>query len=227
MISKQQQRQSIIRYFVDEAGDPVLFNRKGQLIIGNDGCSRYFILGKLEIEQPEKLSEQLEALRRDLLADHYFKGVPSMQPEHRKTALGFHAKDDIPEVRREVYKLLRNSDVRFYAVVRDKSNLAAYVQQQNARDPDYRYSQNEQYDLLVKELFSKLHHMADEVHICFAKRGNKSRNAAFRTALQQAATAFASSFGFSHPATNEVHSSTPPKCVIIPSLFSWSRWRCS
>ena len=93
MISKQKERQSIIRYFVDEAGDPVLFNRKGQLIIGNDGCSRYFILGKLEIEQPEKLSEQMEALRCDLLADHYFKGVPSMQPEHRKSMLKLCTKD--------------------------------------------------------------------------------------------------------------------------------------
>ena len=150
-----------------------------------------------------------------------------MQPEPRKTALGFHAKDDIPEVRREVYKLLRNSDVRFYAVVRDKSNLAAYVQQQNARDPDYRYNQNEQYDLLAKELFSKLHHMANKVHICFAKRGNKSRNGAFRSALQQAPTAFAASFGFTHPATNEIHSSTPPKCVSLQAAdyYLWALQR--
>jgi len=87
--------------------------------------------------------------------------------------------------------------------------------------------QNEQYNLLVKELFSKPHHMADEVHICFAKRGNKSRNAAFRSALQQAATAFASSFGFAHPATNDVHSSTPPKCVSLQAVdyYLWALQR--
>lgn len=201
---------SRLHYFVDEAGDPTLFNRKGRVIVGQEGCSRYFILGKLEIEDPDALSAQLTALRLELLADPYFKAVPSMQPERRKTALTFHAKDDIPEVRREVYRLLLGARVRFYAVVKDKTHLATYVQQQNARDSGYRYRENEQYDLLVKELFDKLHHMADEVRICFAKRGNKPRNTAFRSALEQAAASFARSFGFAHPATNEVISSTPP-----------------
>lgn len=219
--------ESIIHYFVDEAGDPTLFNRKGRLIVGDEGCSRYFMLGKLEIDQPDVLSAQLRALRQELLTDPYFKAVPSMQPENQKTALAFHAKDDIPEVRREVYKLLLNTGARFYAVVRDKTNLATYVQQQNSRDTSYRYSENEQYDLLVKELFGKLHHMADEVRICFAKRGNKTRNAAFRFALEQAAIAFAKSFGFEHPATNEVISSTPSQtpCLQAVDYYLWALQR--
>jgi hypothetical protein len=40
------------------------------------------------------------------LADPYFKGVPSMQADAKKTALFFHAKDDLPEVRREVFRVL-------------------------------------------------------------------------------------------------------------------------
>lgn len=227
MMSSQEMEKSVIHYFVDEAGDPTLFNCKGQLIIGNDGCSRYFMLGKLDIDEPETLAEELNALRRELLADPYFKSVPSMQPENRKTALAFHAKDDVAEVRREVYSLLRKKRVRFYAVVRDKSNLATFVQQQNVRDASYRYSQNEQYDILVKELFSKLHHMADDVRICFAMRGNKSRNAAFRTALEQAAAAFARSFGFTHPAKNDVLSSIPPNCVGLQAIdyYLWALQR--
>ncbi|MCF7992862.1 MAG: DUF3800 domain-containing protein [Thiohalocapsa sp.] len=218
---------SVVHYFVDEAGDPTLFDRKGRLIIGNDGCSRFFMLGKLEIDEPDALARQLSELRQELLADPYFKAVPSMQPQNRKTALSFHAKDDIPEVRREVYRLLLKANLRFYAVVRDKTHLATYVQQQNARDPSYRYSQNEQYDLLVQELFGKLHHMAEEVRICFAKRGNKSRNAAFREALEEAATAFARSFGFAHPATNDVVSSTPPQCPGLQAAdyYLWALQR--
>ena len=227
MTSHQDADKSVVQYFVDEAGDPTLFNRKGQLIIGNDGCSRYFLLGKLDIDDPETLFEELSALRRELSADPYFKTVPSMQPENRKTALAFHAKDDVPEIRREVYKLLLKRNVRFYAVIRDKGNLAAFVQQQNERDSGYRYSQNEQYDLLVKELFGKLHHMADEVRICFARRGTKSRNDAFRAALEQAADAFARSFGFSHPAKNHVISTTPPKCAGLQAVdyYLWALQR--
>jgi hypothetical protein len=33
--------ESLVYYFVDEAGDPVLFNRKERVIVGDEGCSRY------------------------------------------------------------------------------------------------------------------------------------------------------------------------------------------
>ncbi len=220
-------KKETIHYFVDEAGDPTLFNRKKQIIVGNEGCSNYFMLGKMEIVEPTEVAGELNALRTELLADPYFKHVPSMQPEKRKTAVAFHAKDDLPEIRREVFKLLLKKNLRFYAVVRDKRDLVIYVQQQNDRDPSYRYSQNEQYDLLVKELFRKLHHMADDVNICFAKRGNKPRNDAFRTALEQAGEAFKRSFGFAHPARNNVISSTPAKCVGLQAAdyYLWALQR--
>lgn len=100
--------------FVDEAGDPTLFDAKGRELPGQEGCSKFFILGALEVRDPSALAEDLNALRRRLLADPYFRGVPSMQPERRKTALAFHAKDDLPEVRREVYQLLLRHDVKFF-----------------------------------------------------------------------------------------------------------------
>lgn len=227
MDSEPETPTSRLHYFVDEAGDPTLFNRKGRVIVGNDGCSRYFILGKLDIEDPVSLEGDLAAFRAELLADPYFKRVPSMQPEARKTVLAFHAKDDVAEVRREVYRVLLKARVRFYAVVRNKRDLASYVQQQNARDPRYRYKQNEQYDLLVRELFSKLHHMADHVRICFARRGTKPRNDAFRHALEQAGETFARGFGFPHPAVNEVMSSTPQHCPGLQAAdyYLWALQR--
>lgn len=36
------------------------------------------MLGKLDIDDPDQLSKDLEVLRADLLADPYFKNVPSM-----------------------------------------------------------------------------------------------------------------------------------------------------
>ena len=114
----------MIHYFVDEAGDPSLFNRKGRIIVGDPGCSGYFMLGKMEIEDPLQVARELEALRAELLADPYFKNVPSMQPGRGKTAIAFHANDDLPEIRREVFRLLSRQKVRFYAVVRDKRDLA-------------------------------------------------------------------------------------------------------
>lgn len=116
-------------YFVDEAGDATIFGQRGKVLIGEKGCSRYFILGVLDVPNPVVLQNELDALRQSLLADPYFKKVPSMQPGARKTALMFHAKDDVPEVRREVFALLQRHDFRFLAVVRDKKRILEYVRQ--------------------------------------------------------------------------------------------------
>src|SRR5436853_4727944 len=99
-------------YFIDEAGDPTLFGSKGNVLVGSEGCSRFFILGILDANDPIALGYDLTSLRAQLLADPYFRDVASMQPANEKTALCFHAKDDLPEVRREVFKLLCNHDLR-------------------------------------------------------------------------------------------------------------------
>ena len=43
-------------YFMDEAGDATLFNAKGQDIIGKAGCSRFSMLGLLDVKDPEALT---------------------------------------------------------------------------------------------------------------------------------------------------------------------------
>jgi hypothetical protein len=187
--------QSIRHYFVDEAGDGTLFDRKGRVLIGTEGCSRYFMLGLVDVPDPVSLQQDLDDLRARLLADPYFKDVPSFQPEAQKTVLAFHAKDDLPEVRREVFALLLRHSLRFLAVVRDKQKLLEYVRLRNERDAAYRYNPNEVYDYLVRRLFKNLLHKDDEYNITFARRGNSDRTAALRTALEAARLRFAEQWG--------------------------------
>lgn len=195
-LSHSSERQKSVRYyFVDEAGDGVLFDRKGRAIIGKEGCSRYFILGLLDIADPHKLINSLSELRKVLLEDQYFSGVPSMQPKARKTALSFHAKDDLPEVRREVFSLLLKQDLRFFAVVRDKNKVLDYVRQRNMTDIQYRYHPNELYDYLVRNLFKDRLHKDDEYHICFARRGKSDRTEALAKALEAARKKFTEKWG--------------------------------
>jgi len=125
--SSSQDSKDVLYYFVDEAGDPKLFGRRDEVVVGNDGVSKYFMLGKLDVADPAALHEDLEALRVELLTDPYFKDVPSLQPERRKTALAFHAKNDLPEVRRAVYKVLLKPahELEFSVVIRDKMELVA------------------------------------------------------------------------------------------------------
>lgn len=197
------QSPTIRHYFVDEAGDPTLFDRKGRIIVGTEGCSCYFILGLLHIEQPEALDYDLKQLHEQLLKDPYFKGVPSMQPEAGKTAVAFHAKDDLPEVRREVFSLMQKHDLRFFAEVRDKKKYAGFVQQWNTQG-SYRYNPNKLYDELVSRLFMNRLHKADEHVIQFARRGTRDRTASLREALETSRTRFAKKWGIVSQAVLQV-----------------------
>lgn len=196
-------------YFVDEAGDSVLFGRRGKLMLGQEGCSRFFMMGCLEVADPVTLATEMEALRRDLLADPTINRVPSMTPERKKTALAFHAKDDIPEVRRDVFKLLIRHEVKFYAIIRDKAALAATVRLRNATDPAYRYNENEVYDDLVSRLFKDRLHKADHHEVVFARRGNKDRTHALSAALDKARNKFFRTWGIRGSGTIAVQAAFP------------------
>ena len=214
-------------YFVDEAGDGTLFNRRGRVIVGTEGCSRFFILGLADIRDPASLGRDLEALRARLLADPYFRGAPSMQPEARKTARAFHAKDDLPEVRRDVFSVLMRHEIRFFAVVRDKLTVFDYVRQRKEQDPGYRYHPNELYDSLVRRLFRDRLHKDDHYTIHFAKRGKSDRTAALEEALEAARRRFAQKHGTVSAAPIEVVPATPPRCVGLQAVdyFLWALQR--
>jgi hypothetical protein len=222
-----EEQPSALHFFVDEAGDPTLFDAKGRILVGEEGCSKTFMLGKLDVHDPTALNHALETLRANLLADPYFKRVPSMQPDRQKTTRNFHAKDDVAEVRREVFKVLMGLDVRFYAVVRDKSALLNYVRQRNERESAYRYRPDELYDTLVEELFRRYHPFADQLNICFAKRGNKARTHAFRSAIERAEARFESDFGTRRSAEVAITASTPPQNTGLQAVdyFLWALQR--
>lgn len=173
------------RYFVDETGDGVIFDDNGRVLVGTGKVQEHFILGMVECRMLESLAADLEDLRARLVADPYFKGVPSMQPEAKKTALFFHAKDDLPEVRREVFRVLQLHEFSFYALVRTMSVEARRVRSRNERDPTYRYRPTELYDSAVRRLFDRKLHTKPAYDVIFASRG-KARTQALREHLLKA-----------------------------------------
>lgn len=176
-------------YFVDESGDGVIFDKRGRVLLGSDGCPKHFILGLLDVADPSKLHHALEELRQKLMNDPYFKDVPSMQ-EARKTAVHFHAKDDVPEVRREVFRLLLDHDVKFSAVVKNMHSVLQYVRGRNQVDASYRYHPDELYDHAARRLFKQRLHKDDEYNIYFARRGRSDRTRVLAEALDMARERF-------------------------------------
>jgi hypothetical protein len=217
---------SVCHYFVDEAGDPVLFNAKGRVIIGQEGCSYYFMLGMLKVPDPTALNDALESLRAEILRDPYFRRIPSIQQDKRKTALMFHAKDDIPEVRREVFNLLVGwPGLCFFAVVRDKGRgilptVRTYIHK--------RYQPNEQYDQLIKRLFKDRLHKEDEYSIVFASRGKKDRTKALKDALNEARNRFERKWNIYSDAPIRIQN-TPAHhnpCLQAADYLLWALQRC-
>jgi hypothetical protein len=142
----------IHHYFVDEAGDLTMFNRRGRVIVG--------------------------------------------QP-----------KDDVAEVRRELFKLLPQLRVKVQVAIRHKSVLA-----QEARAL-YRYGRklqpNDVYDDLVKRLFRNLLHKADQNRIIFARRGSSARKEALENAIVRAKRNFARRWGDPGDTPTDIKSGYP------------------
>jgi len=228
MTEEPKQAKSTRYYFIDETGDGTLFNSHGRVIVGQEGCSRFFGLGLLTVGDPASMSQELEQLRSRLLADPYFQGVPSFDPSRRKTAIAFHAKDDLPEVRREVFSLLRNrDDLEFFAVIRDKFQVVNYAQDRNKYDPNYRYHPNELYDYMVRRLTKNLLHKHDEYHLCFAQRGNKDRSQALLEALQTARGRFEKQWNIQSKSLINVASRSPEKQAGLQAVdyYLWALQR--
>jgi hypothetical protein len=196
---------AITTWFVDEAGDPALFARGGKVVVATESCSRFFIEGKLECRDVDVLAADLNRLRSELLADAYFKGVPSLDPTRQRTAVNFHAKDDPTEVRFLVFKLLAQHELRFVAVVRDKLKLLDYATQRRRIEPGYRYDANghELYDELTRRLFSRLHGYGQH-RVVFAQRGHKPRTRAFMDAIAHGDQALEAAMGLKRPKPTEV-----------------------
>lgn len=177
-------KQIVYNFFVDEAGDLTLFNRNGVQIVGKQGVSKTFIVGVVRIHDLPTLSEKLESLRSNLLEDPYFASVPSMQRSNKKTAIAFHAKDDLPEVRYRVFSLLKDADVKVLAAFRRKNVLAGESRVLHRHGS--RLTSDTVYDDLVKRIFKRSLHKADLNDIVFAKRGKSDREAALESAIEKA-----------------------------------------
>lgn len=213
-------------YFVDEAGDLNLFNKKGQVLLGKEGVSYFFMVGVALLPNPAEAQRQLEELRRKLLADPYFQGVPSFQPEQKKTALAFHAKNDLPEVRREVFKLLPQLGVKVQVVIRSKPALVREAQAL-FRYHRRKLKDNDIYDDMVMRLFKNLLHKADRNEIVFARRGTSPRYAALQQAIERAKQNFAAKWGNPGDTPTAINSAFPHQQVglQVVDYYLWALQR--
>lgn len=181
-------------YYVDEAGDPSFYGKGKQVIVGNEGCSRTFSVGFLRTHDPQAIRSKLADVRLEILNDRYFKDIPSVV----KTLRAFHAKDDVPEVRKLVYAALDKMDFAVQVVVARKRI--------NVFKSKHRGSQDLFYADLVSHLFSRQLHLATQNTIVFARRGTKAKQHALRSAVEAGTAKFRTKY--KNAAVTSVHVDT-------------------
>jgi hypothetical protein len=212
-------------YYVDEAGDPIIFGKKKKLRIGTDGASRFFFVGLLDIGNPAFVTKSLEEFRNSLLADEKLSQLPGMRLEDKLSAEKFHATDDHPIIRRKVYEFLGTiKGLRFNCVLKDKMAVHKYVIQRQSIEPSYSYTQTELYDHCVRRLFRDKLHRYSEYDITFARWNKAERRRELTAALIRAKEKFFEKHGVRVDNRISIQSCLPKDVVglQIADYFLWA-----
>jgi hypothetical protein len=215
-------------YYVDEAGDGVLFGPKGRNRLLDPDAPRFFMLGMVRCGLDADAAAALENLRRELMVHPLYASICTLQPAAQKTARAFHAKDDHSEIRAKVFEALLSLDFRFYAVIKDMRAVLGYVESRNRMNADYRYHPNELYDLTVRMLFKQRLHKHDHYRITFARRGKSDRTEALRRQLEQTRQRFLVEHDLEHEPGLEIRPASPweQPCLQIADYCLWALQRC-
>ena len=217
-----------VAYYVDEAGDGVLFGPRGRDRLADADAPQFFMLGMVRCAADAAVVEALAKLRAALQTNPLYSTIFSMRPEAQKTARAFHAKDDHVEIRSKVFELITTLDFKFYAVIKDMRAVRDYVGRRNALDSAYRYQPNELYDLTVRMLFKQRLHKDDHYRVVFARRGKSDRTAALRTQLEETRERFLAKHQLTSEATLEIMPANPweQPAVQLADYCLWALQRC-
>jgi hypothetical protein len=160
-------------FFIDESGDPIFYDKRGNFIVGQEGCSPILVIGFIETGQPQPIRRAILNLQKEVINDSYFRKFPSVL---QKTATAFHAKDDLPEIRHRVFQLIASLDFEAQFVIARK-------REQVFRDK-FQARPSAFYDYLVSCVVQDVMHRHQHNHILFAKRGSKERQAPLSKAIE-------------------------------------------
>ena len=154
-------------------------------------------------------------LQREIVADPYFEAVPSLA----KTAVAFHAKDDLPEIRYRVFKLLSELEFKAQFVVARKI--------ERVFRNSFHANEGEFYDHLVSQLFKNALHRYQQNTVYFAKRGSRSRQAPLSNAIRSGVAQFEQQWE-TRVTSDVVVQAQMPKgepCLSVIDYMNWAVYR--
>ncbi len=123
--------------FLDEAGDTT-FYKKGRIpCIGDEGVSQTFILGMTSFKKPlDTIRKEIRQLQTSIATSPYYRNVPSVKKRIEKGGYFFHAKDDLPEIKKEFFDYINELDCRFQAVV-GRKKIDLFERKHNGNESEF------------------------------------------------------------------------------------------
>lgn len=209
-----------IHKFLDEAGDTTFYGKGRVPILGTDLVSTVFILGSLTINEPlNEVRKKVIELQNHIESDLYFKNIPSILKKKTKHGYFLHAKDDIPEVRKMAYDLIKSIDCCFECIVARKS-YEIYEKKHNGKEAEF-YA-----DLLSHLLKNKVSN-EEKLVLNIAERSkcttNQNLNNGLKKAFERAEKTNSStsqiSFNVQNPTTEPLLNLTDYFCWAIQRFF--------
>lgn len=214
------QSQDDTRYFfIDETGDPHLFRRnKKPVRLGEGGASKFFMIGVAMFADLADAENKLNELKRDLLADPTLANIPSIE----KTKRLFHAKDDFPAVKRDVFRIMQNINFNMNVIIRRKSYLidGAISRQKVSGE---KITDREIYHDMIERLLERSQHTASRNEFIFAKRGKTFTTNSLKMALAEARSNFEKTTGIKGH-DNHVIKAEKPESHIGLQVVDYALW---
>lgn len=198
-------------YFVDESGDPCFYDKYGNFIVGKEGCSKLLMLGFVETDEPKHIRQELSRVKDKIKTDPYLKDIPSVV----KSLKHFHATDDCPEVRQEVYKCISALNFKAQFVIARK--IEGVFKKHDCNE-------NKFYDYLISQLFRNVLHKAENNYIYFSKRGSSNRQEPLEKAIERAKDNFEKKFLIKVRSNVNVQSQVPTgePCLQVIDYMNWA-----
>ena len=165
-------------YFVDESGDPNFLGRGKTNLLEKGLASKYFMVGYLEMPDPLELHRRFQAIRDEVAADDFLNVIPSV----KHSVECFHANKDCREVQERVFKVLKDTEFSFHAVVMEKQIDQFITKFQGKQSVYYAY--------LVERLMENRLHLYPEIDIYFSKMGAITNEENMWAALDKAKERF-------------------------------------
>lgn len=202
--------------FLDEAGDTTFYGKGKKNIIGTNGVSNVFILGMIKVKDPlDKVREKINALQEKITIDEFYH-VPSVLKKMNNTGYYLHATDDLPEIRKEMFDLMKTINCSFEAVVGRKS-IERYETKHKGKE-EYFYA-----DLLSHLLKNKLS-KHDKIVMHISERGKSTKNHNLELAFLKAKQRFSNVNGNSDIKTKVVFNVNYPTKDPLLNLADYFCW---